>query len=80
MLQPQRKMRCRVEVEVGEDGEEPLWEGEEALAIVNGLARLQVGNSLGSLTRNDERRWRNPLFEPPPLHICNQEERTTDKR
>jgi hypothetical protein len=35
-------------------------------------------NIYGILIRDDERRWRNPLFEPPPLCICNQEERTTD--
>jgi hypothetical protein len=23
---------------------------------------------------DNERRWRNPLFEPPPLHIFNQKE------
>ena len=39
---------------------------------------LHVENSLGSLTRNDGRRWRYPTFEPPPLSICNQEERTTN--
>jgi hypothetical protein len=42
------------------------------------LHGLQVGNSLGHLTRNVRRRWTYPPFEPPPLHICNQEERTTD--
>jgi hypothetical protein len=70
-------MRHRVaSVDMVEDGDGPLREGEEDLAIVNGLARLQVGISLGSLTKDNERRWRNPLFEPPPLCICNQEERT----
>jgi hypothetical protein len=39
---------------------------------------LQVGNSLGYLTRNVRRIWSYPPFEPPPLHICNQEERTID--
>jgi hypothetical protein len=34
---------------------------------------------LGSLIRDDERIWRNPLFEIPPLSICNQEERTSNK-
>jgi hypothetical protein len=46
--------------------------------IVDGLATVQVGNSLGHLTRNVRRIWTYPPFEPPPLHICNQEERTTD--
>jgi hypothetical protein len=57
------------------DGDGTLREGEEDLTIMNGLMRLQVGSSLGSLIRDYERRWRNPLFEPPPLRICNQEER-----
>jgi hypothetical protein len=60
-----------------EDGGSPSGGGEE-LVIVDGLAWLQVGNSLGHLTRNFRRRWNYPPFEPPPFHICNQEERTTD--
>jgi hypothetical protein len=32
---------------------------------------------LGFITRNDGRRWRHHLFEPTPLCICTQEERTT---
>jgi hypothetical protein len=51
---------------VGGDGEEHLEEGEEDLAILNGLSQLWVGISLGSLTRDYERIWRNPLFKPPP--------------
>jgi hypothetical protein len=39
---------------------------------------MQVGNALGSLTRNVRRRWTYPPFEPPPVCVCNQEERTTD--
>jgi hypothetical protein len=46
---------------------------------VDGLAQLQVGNSLGSLKRNVGRRWSYPPFEPPPLSIWNQEERTTKR-
>jgi hypothetical protein len=65
-------------VDIGEDGEEPLREWEEALAIMNGLVQIHVGISSGYLTGDDERRWRNPLFEPPPLHICNQEEISID--
>jgi hypothetical protein len=59
-------------IDIGEYGEEPLWEGEESLAIVNGLAWLQVVISLRSFARDDERIWRNPLFEPPPFCICSQ--------
>jgi hypothetical protein len=59
-----------------EDGGSPSGGGDE-LVIVDGLAWLQVGNSLGPLTRNVRRRWTYPPFEPPPLHFCNQEERTT---
>jgi len=44
---------------------------------VDGLAQLQVGKSLCSLTRNARRRWSYPPFEPPLLCICNQEEITT---
>jgi hypothetical protein len=43
-----------------------------------GFSWLQVGISLGSLIEDNERRWRNPLFEPPPLCICNQEERNEE--
>jgi hypothetical protein len=78
MPQTQRKKVQSGGVDIGEDGEEPLREGEEALAMVNGLAQLQVGSSLGSLTRDDERRWRNPFSESTRLCICNQEERTTN--
>jgi hypothetical protein len=35
--------------------------------------QLQVGISLGSLNEENEKIWRNLLFGPPPLHICNQE-------
>jgi hypothetical protein len=35
---------------------------------------LHVGISLGSLTQDNGRILRNPLFEPPPLRIFNQEE------
>jgi hypothetical protein len=62
-----------------EDGGSPSGGGEE-LAIVDGLVQLQVGNSLGSLTRNVRRRWSYPPFEPPPLCICSQEERTIDNK
>jgi hypothetical protein len=51
-----------------EDGGSPSGGGEE-LVIVDGLAWLQVGNSLGPLTRNVRRRWTYPPFEPPPLHL-----------
>jgi hypothetical protein len=54
---------------IEEDGKEPLREGEEDLLIVNGLTRLQLVISLRSLTRDDERIWRNPLFDPPPFFI-----------
>jgi hypothetical protein len=60
------------------DGDGPLREGEEAFTLVSGLAQLHVGSSLGSLTKNNERIWRNPLFEPPPLHIFYQEERNEE--
>jgi hypothetical protein len=33
---------------------------------------------LGHLTRSFRRRWTYPPFVPPPLHIFNQEENTTD--
>jgi hypothetical protein len=60
-----------------EDGGSPSGGGEE-MEIVDGLAQLQVGNSMGHLTRNVRRRWNYHPFEPPPLHIFNQEERTTN--
>jgi hypothetical protein len=43
--------------------------------IVDGLTWLHIGNYLGPLRRNVQRRWTYPTFEPPPLHICYQEER-----
>jgi hypothetical protein len=36
-----------------ENGDGPLREGEEALAIVNRLVKLHVGISLGSLTNDN---------------------------
>jgi hypothetical protein len=45
---------------------------------MDGIAWLHVGKSLGSLTRNVRRRWSYPPFEPSPLCICSQEERTTN--
>jgi hypothetical protein len=48
------------------------------LAIIDGLVRLEVGNSLGTLTINARRIWMHPPFERPPLCIFNQKERTTD--
>jgi hypothetical protein len=48
------------------------------LAIVDGLAWLQVGKSLSTLTRNVRVIWTYPPFETPPLCICNQEEITTN--
>jgi hypothetical protein len=52
--------------------------GGEELAIVGGLAGLRVGKSLDHLTINVEEDGITPPFEPLPLHICNQEERTTN--
>jgi hypothetical protein len=43
--------------------------------IMSRLSRLEIGRYFGSLTEEYERVWRNPLFEPPPLHIFHQEER-----
>jgi hypothetical protein len=40
---------------------------------------LKIGSSFGSITKEDEIVWRNPLFEPPPLCIFNQEERTKEE-
>jgi hypothetical protein len=40
--------------------------------------QLQVRNYIGPLKRNFIRIWNYPLFEPPPLHVFNQGERTTD--
>jgi hypothetical protein len=65
-------------VDVGEYGKESLREEEKDLMIVNVLMWLQIGISLGYLTEDDERIWRNPLFKPPPLCIFNQEERTIE--
>jgi len=48
------------------------------LTIVDGIVRLQVDNSLGQLARSFRRRWTDPPFVPPPLHIFNQEETTID--
>jgi hypothetical protein len=43
-------------------GDGTLREGEEDLTTINGLTRQHVGISLGSLIRDYERRWRNPIF------------------
>jgi hypothetical protein len=45
---------------------------------VSGFVQLNVGSSLGSLTKDDEKIWRKPLFESPPLCICHQEEETEE--
>jgi hypothetical protein len=37
------------------------------LAILNGLAQLQAEIYLGYIIIDDERIWRKPLFETPPL-------------
>jgi hypothetical protein len=60
-----------------EDGGSPSGGGDE-LTIVDGLAWTASRNSLGHLMRNFRRRWTYPPFVPPPLHIFNQEENTTD--
>jgi hypothetical protein len=60
-----------------EDGGSPSGGGEE-LVIIDGLAQVAGRKLFGSLTRNVIRRWTYPPFEPPPLHVCNQEERTTN--
>jgi hypothetical protein len=46
--------------------------------IVDGIAWMKLLKSLGSPIINDGRRQRYPPFKPPPLHISNQEERTTN--
>jgi hypothetical protein len=38
------------------------------------FAKLEIGRYFRSLTKEDERVWRNPLFEPPTSHIFHQEE------
>jgi hypothetical protein len=63
---------------VVEDGDGPLQEGGDILAIVNGIILLYIGISLGFPIEDNERKWRNALFEPPPLFICNQEERNEE--
>jgi hypothetical protein len=43
--------------------------------IMKRLAWLEIGRSFGSITEEEERVWRNHLFESSPLCICHQEER-----
>jgi hypothetical protein len=37
------------------------------------IARLEIGRYFVSLTEEDERVWKKPLFEPPTSHIFHQE-------
>jgi hypothetical protein len=71
LLEEEDGVQCSNAHIVGEDGGSPSGGGDK-LEIVDGLARLQVDNSLDHLTRNFIRRW-NYI----PLHIFNQEERKT---
>jgi len=47
--------------------------------VADGLAWLQVGNSIGSLTRNVRRIQSYLPFEPPPFLICSQGYITIEK-
>jgi hypothetical protein len=38
------------------------------------LACLVIGNSFGSITKEYERVWRNPLFEPPLAFVIKKKE------
>jgi hypothetical protein len=51
-----------------------LQESEDILVVERRLTQLKIGSSFGSITEKDEKVWRNPLFEAPPLRIFNQEE------
>jgi hypothetical protein len=63
-------------VNVVEDSDEALQKGVETMKIMRRIGQLEIGSSFGSIIKEEERVWRNPLFKPPPLHICHQEERT----
>jgi hypothetical protein len=60
-----------------EDGGSPSGGGDK-LTIVDGLAWLQVETLWVTSREIFRRRWTYPPFVPPPLHIFNQEENTTD--
>jgi hypothetical protein len=64
----QRKMRCKVVAtsSTKDSDEGALQESEEILVVGRRLVWLKIGSSFGSITKEDEIVWRNPLFEPPP--------------
>jgi len=43
------------------------------------LVQLDIGSSSRFTQEEDEVAWSNPLFEPPPSHILNQEETTKEE-
>ena len=65
-------------IETIENNDGVLHEGEETFENIIRLAHLKIKSSFGSIIEEDERVWRNPLFEPPPFLIFHQEERTKE--
>jgi hypothetical protein len=66
-------------IDVAYNDEGAIQEGEEILVIIRRIAWNEIEISFGSITKEDEIEWRKPLFEPLPLCIFNQEERTEEE-